>query len=63
MTPRVMRVLEECIESGITLGWNRAHKHTDAPDEAQIKVCIEDAIWGELHEWFQFEQPSEKSQD
>ena len=63
MKPRLMPAMERCIEDGITLGWNRAHKHTDTPTEAQIKAGIEDAIWEELHQWFEFEQPSEQSQD
>jgi hypothetical protein len=63
MKPRLMPAMERCIEDGITLGWNRAHKHTDTPTEAQIKASIEDAIWEELHQWFEFELPGEQSQD
>jgi hypothetical protein len=63
MKPRLMPVLQQCIENGVNLGWNRAHKHNDAPPAEHIQDCIEQAIWHELHEWFHFEQPSEQSQD
>jgi DNA polymerase III alpha subunit (gram-positive type) len=63
MKPRMMPVLEQCIENGVRLGWNRAHKNHDAPLPEYIQDCIEQSIWSELHEWFQFEQPSEQSQD
>lgn len=63
MKPRLIPVLEQCIENGIDLGWNRAHKHDDAPQFEHIKTCIEGAIWNELYERFQFDQPSEQPED
>ena len=44
----------QCIETGIELGWRRAHKHNDAPDEDAIKLAIENAIQSEICEWFKF---------
>lgn len=57
MKPKITRVLEECIDSGVALGLSRAHKHTDTPTEEQIRACISDAIWNKLYEWFHFELP------
>ena len=37
------------------MGWNRAHKHEDSPDEELIKQRIEDSILEEINEWFEFE--------
>lgn len=56
MKPKFLKVLEQCIETGIELGWNRAHKHTDTPTKEQIKTAMGNAITDELYEWFDFEE-------
>jgi hypothetical protein len=56
MTPRIIRVLEVAIESGIAIGVRRAYKHNDAPSEQQLQDAIESAIWTEIHEWFIFNE-------
>jgi len=56
MKPRLLPLLERCIETGIDLGYNRAHKHTDAPAQHQIGQAIYDAIMNELFENFDFEE-------
>ena len=63
MTPRLIPVLAQCIDRGIELGWNRAHKHDDAPAAEHIQRCMNDAIWNEIYEWFEFELPSEQPQE
>lgn len=55
MTPKLIPLLERCIETGFDLGWARAHKHTTTPDEAHLKAQIANAIWQEIHEWFSFD--------
>jgi hypothetical protein len=40
------------IKNGIDYGWNRAHKHTDTPNENLIKQEIENQIWNSIYEWF-----------
>lgn len=55
MKPRLDRVLDMCISNGIELGWNRAHKHHDNPEETHIFREIEMAIDTQIHEWFTFE--------
>jgi hypothetical protein len=56
LRPRLDRILDLCIENGIELGWNRAHKHTDNPQDDAIKAEIAQAIWAELDEYFDFER-------
>ena len=55
MKPDAYKILMQCVETGIELGWRRAHKHNDEPDEVAIKIAIETAIQNEICEWFNFE--------
>lgn len=60
MTPKFYPVLAQCLETGLVLGWNRAHKHTDAPTPEAIQAAQHAAINDQIHEWFDFpEAPSE----
>ena len=54
MKPDAYKLLMQCIETGIELGWRRAHKHNYTPDEDAIKLAIENAIQSEICEWFKF---------
>lgn len=63
MKARTFPVLDQCIETGIRLGWNRAHKHTDTPTPENVQQAISAAIWNELYEWFEFDTPHEHIQD
>ena len=54
MTPKFNLVLEQCIEVGITRGYNQAHKHNDNPTQQYVEECIYNCIMGELYEWFEF---------
>ena len=54
MKANTHKILEHCIDAGIELGWNRAHKHTDNPSPELLKSKIEQAIWDELYEWATF---------
>lgn len=56
MKPKFNTVLEYAIETGIRVGYARAHKHTDKPDEHVIYRYIEEAVWNELSEWFTFNE-------
>lgn len=49
------KVLVMVIENGVNLGWNRAHKHSDNPEEHYVKNCIEEAVMFELLEYFNFD--------
>ena len=55
MTPNHYKLLQRCVEEGLKLGYNRAHKHNDAPEPEQIMEAQEQAIMDEVCEWFDFE--------
>ena len=50
------RLLERCVEDGLKLGWNRAHKHSDNPDTETIQQAQLQAIMIEVTEWFDFNE-------
>lgn len=54
MKPNTRVVLEMCIERGIAYGYQRAHKHHEAPSYEQLCQAIEAAIWEQLYEYFLF---------
>jgi hypothetical protein len=43
-------VVARAVEEGVALGWRRAHKHTDEPDEATLFDAIEQAVLNALSE-------------
>jgi len=43
-------IIARAVEEGINYGWNRAHKHTDKPDEHHIKNEINTAVMNSLSE-------------
>ena len=49
------KLVSNCVDAGVNYGWNRAHKHTDSPSEAQIKDEIYNAVMNEISEWFSFQ--------
>ena len=59
MKPKILPVLEMCIENGLSYGYRREFKHTDDPTEDQITQAIKDAIMFELYEWFDMENINE----
>ena len=56
-------IFEDCVESGICYGWNRAHKHTDTPCEITIKNAIYDGIILMIDECFTFDQLIDKPEE
>lgn len=50
VTANVYKILSRAVEEGIVYGWNRAHKHTDAPGEEAIKDEMERAVMNEICE-------------
>ena len=55
MTPNHYKLLLRCVEEGLKLGYNRAHKHNDTPSDQMLFDAQEQAIMNEIHEWFDFE--------
>jgi hypothetical protein len=56
MKPKIIPLLEECIEEGLQIGYHRAHKHIDKPFEEQIWKQQQSAIMEEIFERFDFEE-------
>ena len=56
MKPKLIPLLELCIENGINRGFTRAFKHNDNPNGGQIKESIAEAIMFEIYEWFDMEE-------
>ena len=56
MKVKMYPLIERLAEEGIEAGWNRAHKHTDTPDEEEIKRCIKQCIVLGFYEAFYFDQ-------
>jgi hypothetical protein len=56
MKPKIRAILEECIEKGIEYGYLMAHKHHPDPPDNHIFAQIENAIWLEIDEKFDFEE-------
>jgi hypothetical protein len=48
-------VLVDCVERGVTLGWNRAYKHSDTPTTSYVHEQIANAVLLEISEYFNFD--------
>lgn len=59
MTPKTIDVLKMCIDNGTNVGVYRAFKHNDNPPHELLTEKVEQAIWEQLHEWFDFEPPTD----
>lgn len=55
---RAFDVLARAIEEGAEHGWNRAHKHTDKPDEFAVREAVTTAVMDAICEVFDFEDES-----
>lgn len=53
-------VISRAVEEGVTYGFNRAFKHTDAPSNEGIKDEIERAVLNALCEVLDFSYPEEE---
>lgn len=60
MKPKFNMVLEQCLETGLKLGYRRAFKHSDNPGEDTIVSKQYDAILEELYQWFDMENENEQ---
>lgn len=55
MKANYYKIISDCIDNGISLGYNRAHKHTSEPEDFVIKEKISDAIMELINENFIFD--------
>jgi hypothetical protein len=56
MKAKEYNLIAQCVETGVMLGWNRAHKYDENPDPEAIRDAIEQAVLNEICEWFDFEE-------
>jgi hypothetical protein len=56
MKAKEYNLIAQCVETGVMLGWNRAHKYDENPDPEAIRNAIEQAVLNEICEWFDFEE-------
>lgn len=61
MKANAYRLIERCVEDGVSLGYNRAFKHNDNPSQAHIEDQIIQAIMTEVCEWFDFNEHEQES--
>lgn len=59
MKVNTYKVLEECVENGITYGWRKAHKYEEEPSDQTIHGEIFRAIMFEMNEYFSFDDSSD----
>lgn len=55
MKPKVLPILEQCIEIGICTGYNRARKYDVVENEQQLFNLIQQEIMHNIHEYFYIE--------
>ena len=56
MKAKEYNLITQCVETGVMLGWNRAHKHHATPEDEAIRNAIEQAVLNEICEWFDFDE-------
>ena len=56
MRIKIYQLIEQIVQTGTEAGYDRAHKHTDTPNEATIKQCIEQYIMQGFDEYFEFDR-------
>lgn len=56
MKPNTYKIIQEAVENGVALGYNRTYKHSDTPSEDTVKKQIYDAVMTEICEWFVFDE-------
>ena len=56
MKPKILPLLEHCIETGVLFGYRRPFKHDDNPSEEYIVSCIQEEIMNQVYEHFEFDE-------
>lgn len=55
MKPNYYKIIEDCIATGTSLGYARAHKHDDTPERVVLEEKIIAAIMEQITENFVFD--------
>jgi hypothetical protein len=56
MRVNMHKILDDCIERGLAVGFARAHKHTDNPTTENLLEAQQQAIVNELDVYFIFDE-------
>lgn len=48
--PRPYDQIEAAVESAVSYGWRRAHKHVENPEEEHILQAISSAVMNEMYD-------------
>lgn len=56
MKPKLLPLLQDCINDGLSLGYQRAFKHDDTATKEQICGAQFNAIFENIFERFDFEE-------
>jgi hypothetical protein len=59
MKPDEYKVLQMAIQDGIAIGYRRAFKHNENPDEDAVIDRIQQEVMTQICEWFKFEDIQE----
>jgi hypothetical protein len=55
MKPNYYKIIQDCVETGTSLGYQRAHKHDDKPERVVLEEKIIEAIMQQISENFIFD--------
>ncbi len=56
MKPKIRPILELCIDEGVRVGYRRAYKHTEQPNEDWVIETINNEIMNVIDLYFDFEE-------
>lgn len=56
LVPKTYHILDRCVEDGIAIGYNRAHKHTDDPSRQLLIQEIHREVMNEICSWFDIKE-------
>lgn len=56
MKPKIRPILEMCISEGTLIGYRRAYKHTEQPNEDWVIETINNEIMNVIDLYFDFEE-------
>jgi hypothetical protein len=55
MKPNFFKILETCIEEGLSRGFDRAYKHEENPNKNTVLDKQIQAVMEEIFLWFEFD--------
>lgn len=56
MKPKIVPLLEHCVQEGVLSGYSKAFKNDNNPSEEHITTCIQNSIMIQIYEHFEFNE-------